>query len=251
MWRRENWGERDRERAKGDFDSSNSPGNDLRARHFLVIEEDASQGKNQWFFTPRFFTSSWPEYKFVSITIPAPCWKLGVKAHFWQNYLLICEDVEIRLKDNRYFPWVEKPLLRWRIAPVVFSSFFPCIHYPDYLGSQYESITYIHSKLDLNCVFITCSVWKSKLTLKCQTCSGESHYYVERRWAPSGWSLLLPEISRPKACHGEGMETIEPCDITDSLWEEGGIMNPFGNLLPYNLMVVQWSPRAVFLEICW
>jgi len=52
----------------------------------------------------RSFTSSWPDYRNISITIMASPRKIGIKAPFWHPYLLTWHDVEVRLKDSRYFP---------------------------------------------------------------------------------------------------------------------------------------------------
>ena len=58
----------------------------------------------------RFFTPCWPDCRNLSITSTVLHWKIGVKSPFWHPYLRKWHDVEIRLKDCRYFPSVEKPL---------------------------------------------------------------------------------------------------------------------------------------------
>ena len=55
---------------------------------------------------------------------------------------------------------------------------------------------------------------------------GQSHHYVESRWAESRQSWVPSDRSRSTACHGNGLTPINPCDKTASLWEERGLLGP-------------------------
>ena len=71
-----------------------------------------------------------------------------------------------------------------------------------------------------------CSVCKTTLTLKCQTCSRKVHLHVENRWAQSAWSYLPSEMPRPTGIHSNGLMQIEPYDTTASLSEERCLFGP-------------------------
>ena len=96
----------------------------------------------------RVFSPSWPDAQNVSIPIPAPYWKTGLKAVLWSLYLLQWHGVEIRVKDIPEFPSVAKPPPMERDARVfsfLHRPLFPC---SSSLGRGSFSTTVFRSQRD-------------------------------------------------------------------------------------------------------
>ena len=186
------------------------------------------------------------------IKITTPWWKIRVKAPVWKPYLLKWHDVEIMLKDSRYFPWVEKPLPCKVLFMWFYSSLFPSFYNPGYLGRGIFQSHIFFLNVILYWVFQVWSVCKTTLNLKCHTCLWKEislwREQVYPEWVEltsqrkfqtnrfpyhlheSHWALWHDRLSvRVEECDGPHVGSSKTQASRDGRWETWG----------------------VFLELCW